>query len=80
MRLVAMRVQFACDWLPLGYNLNATGSHLVTRQDTSRQEVCKRPSLHHNYIFLHWQVHILDNASDFSADGPWIFGLENALV
>jgi hypothetical protein len=36
----AMGVQFACDWWPL-----------VTKQETSRQEVCKRPSLHHNYIF-----------------------------
>ncbi len=52
MLLVALRVQFACDWRQLGYNLNATGGHSVTRQDTSRQEMCKRPSLHHNYIFL----------------------------
>jgi hypothetical protein len=35
--------------------------------------------VHYNYIFHHWQVHILDHA-DYSADGPWIFGLENALV
>ncbi len=48
------RPKFACDWRPLGYNLHATGSHSVTRQDTSRQELCKRPSLHRtgNYIFL----------------------------
>jgi hypothetical protein len=52
MRLAATRVQFACDWRPLRYNLHATGSHSVTRQETSRQEVCKRPSLHHIYIFL----------------------------
>ncbi len=44
-------VQFASDWRPLGYNLHATGGHSVTRQETSRQEVCKRLSLHHNYIF-----------------------------
>jgi hypothetical protein len=80
MRLAAMRVQLACDWRPLRNNLHATGGHSVTRQETSRQEVCKRPSLHHNYIFYHWQVHILDHASDYSADGRWIFGLENALV
>jgi hypothetical protein len=59
--------------------LHATGGHSVTRQEASRQEVCKRPSLHHNYIFFHWQAHILDHASDYSADGPWIFGWENAL-
>jgi hypothetical protein len=41
MQLAATRVQFACDWWPLGYK---------TRD--SRQEVCKRPSLHHNYSFL----------------------------
>jgi hypothetical protein len=45
-------VQFAFDWRPLGYNLHATGDHSVTRQDTSRKEVCKRPPLHHNNIFL----------------------------
>ncbi len=39
MGLAATRVQFACDWA-------------ATRQETSRQEVCKRPSLHHNCIFL----------------------------
>jgi hypothetical protein len=57
-----------------------TGGHSVTRQETSRQDVCNRPSLHHNYIFYHYQVHILDYASDYSADGPLIFGLENELV
>ncbi len=36
----------------LGYNLHTTGGHSVTRQETSRKEVCKRPSLHHNYIFF----------------------------
>jgi hypothetical protein len=40
MRLAATRVQFACNWRPLG-----------TRQEKSRQEVYKRPSLHHTYIF-----------------------------
>ncbi len=76
----ATRVQFACDWRPLGYNLHATDGHWVTRQETSRQVVCKRPSLHHNYICYHQLVHILDHASGYLADGPWIFGLENALV
>ncbi len=27
----------------LGYNLHVTGGHSITRQETSRQEVCKRP-------------------------------------
>jgi hypothetical protein len=35
----------------IGRNLHATGGHSVTRQETSRQEVCKRPSLHHYYFF-----------------------------
>ncbi len=48
----ATQVQFACDWRPLGYNLLVTGGYWVTRQETSRQVVCKRPSLHHNYICL----------------------------
>ncbi len=52
MLLAATGVQFACNCRPLGYNLHATGGHSVTRQETSRQEVCKRPPLHHNYIFL----------------------------
>jgi hypothetical protein len=52
MRLAAMGVQFACDWRPLGYNLHASGGHSGTRKETSRQVVCRRPSLHHNYIFL----------------------------
>ncbi len=60
MQLAATLLQFACDWRPLRYNLHATGGHSVTRQETSRQEACKRPPLHHNYIFWHWQVHILD--------------------
>ncbi len=34
------------------FHVHATGGHLVTRQEASKQEVCKRPSLHHNYIFL----------------------------
>jgi hypothetical protein len=63
MRLAATRASFACDWRPLGYNLHATGGHSVTRQETSRQEVCKRLSLHYNCIFLAL-------ASDYSADGP----------
>jgi hypothetical protein len=29
MRLAAIRVQFACDWRPLGYNLHATGGHPI---------------------------------------------------
>ncbi len=51
-----------CDWRPRGYNLNVTVAtrvqvacdwwSLVTRQETSRQEVFKRPSLHHYYIVL----------------------------
>ncbi len=52
MQLAEMWVQFACNWRPLGYNLYVTGCHSVTRQETCRQEVCKRPSLHHIYIFL----------------------------
>jgi hypothetical protein len=44
MRLAATWVQFACDWRPLSYNLHATGGHSATRQETSRQEACKRPS------------------------------------
>jgi hypothetical protein len=73
-------VQFACDWQPLGYNLHETGGHSVTRQETSRQEVYKRPSLHPNYIFYHYQVQILNHASDYSSDGPWILSLENELA
>ncbi len=42
----------ACNINKIGGNLHATGGHLVTRQETSRQEVCKRPSLHHYYIFF----------------------------
>jgi hypothetical protein len=45
-------LKFASDWRPFRYNLHASGSHSVTRQETSRQEVCKRPSLHHSYTFL----------------------------
>jgi len=30
MRLAATRVQFACDWRPLEYNLYATGGHSDT--------------------------------------------------
>ncbi len=43
-----------CMWLAATrvQNLHAIGGHSVTRQETSRQEVCKRTSLHHNYIFL----------------------------
>jgi hypothetical protein len=52
MRLVIMWVQFARDWRPLGYHFQAIGGHSVTRQETSRQEGCKRPFLHQNYIFL----------------------------
>ncbi len=51
-RLAATQEQFACNWWPLRNNLHATGGHSVTRQETSRQEVCKKPSLHHNYIML----------------------------
>jgi hypothetical protein len=39
MRLAATRVQFACDWRPLRYNLHATGGHSGTiymRLATSR--------------------------------------------
>ncbi len=42
MRLVAMWVQFACDWLPLGYNLHATGGHSGTiymRLAASRMQI-----------------------------------------
>jgi hypothetical protein len=28
MRLAAKRIQFACNWWPLGYNLNMTGRQL----------------------------------------------------
>ncbi len=70
----------ACNMNTVGRNLHATGSHVGTRQEASRQRYVKG----HLYIiiifFYHWQVHILDHASDYSADGPWIFGLENALV
>ncbi len=54
MRLAASRVQFACDWRPLRYNLHMVrlAGHSVIRQETSWQEMCKRPSLHHNYIIL----------------------------
>ncbi len=52
MRPAAMRVQFACDWRPLGYNFYANGCYSVRRKETSRQEVCKRPPLHHNDILL----------------------------
>jgi hypothetical protein len=62
-------------------HVHATGSHSVTRQEARIQGVCKRPSLHHNYIFFSiGKSTSLTHASDFSADGPWIFGLENALV
>ncbi len=30
MRLAATRLQFACDWRPLGDNLHATGGHSGT--------------------------------------------------
>jgi hypothetical protein len=42
MRLAATSLQFACDWWPLSYNLHVTGGHSATRQETSRQEVCKK--------------------------------------
>ncbi len=35
-------VQFACNWRPPSYNLHATGGHSASRQETSRQEVCKK--------------------------------------
>ncbi len=60
------------------FHVHATDGHSVTRQEASIQEVCKRQSLHQNYIFL--ALASPTCASDFSADGPWIFGLENALV
>jgi hypothetical protein len=77
MRLAVTQVQYACDWRLLRYTLHGTGGHSVTRQETSRQEVCKRPSLHHSFIIgkSTFSMH----ASDYSADGPWIFDLENAL-
>ncbi len=71
-------------------NLHATGGHLGTicmrlagghsgnicMGLAITQEVYKRPSLHHNYIFFASSMH----ASDYSVDGPWIFDLENVLV
>jgi hypothetical protein len=78
---MAKRVQFACDWRPLGYHLHAIGGHSVTRQETSRQEGCKRLFLHQNYIFFSIDKSTsLTHASDYSADSHCIFGLENALV
>jgi hypothetical protein len=41
MRLVATRLQFSCDWRPLGFNLYANGGHLGTiymRIATSRMQ------------------------------------------
>ncbi len=52
MRLAATQVQFTCNWRPLRYNLHATGGHSVSRQETSRQEVRKRPSLYIIIIFF----------------------------
>jgi hypothetical protein len=47
MRLAATRVQFICDWRPLGYNLYATGGHSRTiymRLAASRvQFICDWP-------------------------------------
>jgi hypothetical protein len=40
-------MRILADFIQVAY---ATGGHSVTRQETNRQEVCKRPSLHHNYI------------------------------
>ncbi len=77
-KLVATRVQFACDWWPLGYNLHATSGHSVRRQADKR---CLKGHIYIIIIFFyHLHVHILGHASDYSAYGPWIFGLENLLV
>jgi hypothetical protein len=54
MPLAATRVQFGCDWWPLGYIIIIFFS---IGKSTSSAHAC-----------------------DYSADGPSIFGLENALV
>jgi hypothetical protein len=51
------------------FTVHATGNHSVTKQVTGRQEVCKKA------VFTS-----STHASDYSADGPWMFDLENALV
>jgi hypothetical protein len=51
--------------------LHATGGHLVSRQETSRQEVCKKLNLHHNYIFSIGKSTSSAHASDYLPDEPW---------
>jgi hypothetical protein len=83
MQLAAMRVQFAqfaCDWQHSGtICMQLAATRLQDKRQADKRCV-KGQSFHHNYIFLHWQVHIARHASEYSDDGPWIFGLENALV
>jgi hypothetical protein len=66
MRLAATRVQFAWDRRPLG--------------NKTRDKQTKNLLYIIIIFFQNWRVHMLHHASNYSADGPWIFGLENALV
>jgi hypothetical protein len=49
--LAAIQVQFACDLRPLRYIWHATDWRQLGYKTSSRQEVYKSLSLHHNYIF-----------------------------
>jgi hypothetical protein len=53
MRLAATRLQFECDWRPLGYNLNATGrqSHAIF--------ACDWRPLGYNLFATGLQTHII---------------------
>jgi hypothetical protein len=51
--LAATRAQFACDWRPLGYNLNATGRQLHAIF------ACDWPPLWYNLFATGRQTHII---------------------
>jgi hypothetical protein len=71
MGLAAIQVQFACDLRPPRYNLHATDWRLLGYKK-SRQEVCKRLSLHLIIFFSIGKSTSSMHASDFSADSPCV--------
>jgi hypothetical protein len=91
MQIVPVWLPVPCNVNKIGRNLHATGDPVGTicmrlavagvQDKIQADKKCVKGRLYIIVIFFwHWQVHILDHASDYSADGPWIFSLENALV
>jgi hypothetical protein len=81
MRLAIKRVQFACNWRPQG----SLCMQLAATRLQDKRQADNRGVKGGFYIIIIFFFNIakstsLTHAFDYSADDPWIFGLENALV